>query len=244
MLLDLGDTLMKGGPIDHEGVAKLEAERLRAVLADLGFEDNGRLEEAWPRYVELERGAARRSEKTLRQYRGPDLVRRVLRDLGYQVDTAQLATIARAWWLGFPAYGGKPFSDALTTLRSLKDRGLGIAIVNNGSYGVDFWRRDIEAFGWLPFVDAIVSSGDLIWRKPHPLLFERALSELRVMPEEALMVGDIPDIDVAGAKALGIAAVWKRNHRQAPAPEHADFVIDDLAELLLLDALHPAAVRG
>ena len=43
--------------------------------------------------------------------------------------------------------------------------------------------------------------------KPAPEIFLRALRRLGVPPEEALHVGDVPELDEAGAKAAGIACV-------------------------------------
>ena len=81
--------------------------------------------------------------------------------------------------------------------------------------------------------------------KPAPGLFRKALNDLGVAAEESVMVGDSLRADVAGAKALGMIAVWKRPPN--PIAENAtmpdgrvavpDHVIDDLRELLSLPLL-------
>jgi 4-nitrophenyl phosphatase len=43
--------------------------------------------------------------------------------------------------------------------------------------------------------------------KPGPLLFEKACAALRVAPQDAVMVGDNPETDGAGAAALGIPSI-------------------------------------
>lgn len=43
--------------------------------------------------------------------------------------------------------------------------------------------------------------------KPGPHLFWRACEALGVEPEDALMIGDNPDTDIAGARAVGMEAV-------------------------------------
>ncbi len=43
--------------------------------------------------------------------------------------------------------------------------------------------------------------------KPAPLLFQRALAVLGITPDEAVMVGDNPETDIAGARALGMASI-------------------------------------
>jgi FMN phosphatase YigB (HAD superfamily) len=54
-----------------------------------------------------------------------------------------------------------------------------------------------------------------------------------VGPEQALMVGDRAEIDVAGAQAVGMAAAWI-NRDGGPLPDGVaapEFEIRDLAEL-------------
>jgi 4-nitrophenyl phosphatase len=43
--------------------------------------------------------------------------------------------------------------------------------------------------------------------KPHPTLFLRACEALAVRPEDAVMIGDNPDTDVAGAAPLGLRCI-------------------------------------
>ena len=43
--------------------------------------------------------------------------------------------------------------------------------------------------------------------KPAPLLFERACAVLGIAPREAVMVGDNPETDIAGAQAVGMASI-------------------------------------
>lgn len=43
--------------------------------------------------------------------------------------------------------------------------------------------------------------------KPHPTLFRRACEVLGVAPHEAVMIGDNPDTDVAGAAPLGLGCI-------------------------------------
>lgn len=43
--------------------------------------------------------------------------------------------------------------------------------------------------------------------KPAPLLFARACAVLGITPDEAVMVGDNPETDIAGAQAAGMASI-------------------------------------
>ena len=44
------------------------------------------------------------------------------------------------------------------------------------------------------------------WTKPHASIFQVVLDRLGAQPEEAAMVGDSPEDDIAGAQALGMRA--------------------------------------
>ncbi|MFN3522578.1 MAG: HAD-IIA family hydrolase [Phenylobacterium sp.] len=58
--------------------------------------------------------------------------------------------------------------------------------------------------------------------KPAPGLFESACAVLGTGPGRAVMVGDNPHTDIAGARALGLGAIW--------VGERADLSIEDLVE--------------
>ncbi|MGA5702518.1 HAD family hydrolase [Peterkaempfera bronchialis] len=77
------------------------------------------------------------------------------------------------------------------------------------------------------------------FRKPHPSGFRRALSLLGCEPQDAVMVGDRPDKDMAGATALGIRALRVRQgeYRDRPDPAGVWRTAADPAEALdlLLD---------
>ena len=43
--------------------------------------------------------------------------------------------------------------------------------------------------------------------KPDPEIFRRALTRMGLRPEQALYAGDIPEVDILGARAAGMEAV-------------------------------------
>ena len=91
------------------------------------------------------------------------------------------------------------YEDALPVLALLREQGLKIALVSNTS-------RDLDAFirhHGLD-VDAWISSGVHGKVKPSPTIFKAALELLEVEPQAAVMVGDSPEDDVAGAEAIGM----------------------------------------
>jgi HAD superfamily hydrolase (TIGR01549 family) len=106
--------------------------------------------------------------------------------------------MTRAWE---HAHNFELFEDTLPVLADLRERGLKIGLVSNTG-------RDLAAFvvHHALDVDAAVGSAAHGKTKPHPAIFQAALDQLGVVAEEAAMVGDSPDDDVEGARALGMRA--------------------------------------
>ena len=93
------------------------------------------------------------------------------------------------------------YEDALPVMDELRRLGLKLGLVSNGA-------RDLDAFiaHHHLHVDAAVGSRTHGKVKPDPTIFRAVLERLGVDAREAAMVGDSPDDDVAGARALGIRA--------------------------------------
>lgn len=109
----------------------------------------------------------------------------------------------------------RPCAGAVETLRSLKARGLKIALVSNFDGRL---HRVVAGLGLGPFFDVVIVSSEAGWAKPSPRIYAAALAALEVEPGEALMVGDRPREDVAGATAAGLQALLYDPRGRAPGP--------------------------
>ncbi|WP_336787159.1 HAD family hydrolase [Paenibacillus sp. MMO-177] len=121
------------------------------------------------------------------------------------------------------------FPHLIKMLSTLKSCGTKIALISNG-YG-QFQYDNFKALDIDPYFDEVLISEWEGLRKPEPAIFERALHKLGVKAEDALFVGDHPDSDIRGSRAVGMKAVWKYNASFSPDVE-ADGVIYDLEELI------------
>ena len=93
------------------------------------------------------------------------------------------------------------YDDVLPTLAELRSHGLWLGLVSNTA-------RDLPAFvvhHGLD-VDVAIDSRGHGKTKPDPSIFAAALAALAVAPQDAAMVGDSPEDDIAGARALGLCA--------------------------------------
>jgi HAD superfamily hydrolase (TIGR01549 family) len=149
---------------------------------------------------------------------------RIIRGMGGDSDRAYECAVemTQAWE---HAENFELYEDTLPVLAALRVHRLKIGLVSNTG-------RDLNAFiGHHALdVDAAVSSGAHGKTKPHPAIFQSALEQLGVSPEEAAMVGDSPEDDVEGAKALGMRAFLVDRDDRFPEVE------ERLPDLLALPA--------
>jgi HAD superfamily hydrolase (TIGR01662 family) len=111
------------------------------------------------------------------------------------------------------------YDDAIPTLELLRERGLKIGLVSNGARNLDEFVADHRLD-----VDAAVGSRGHGWTKPHPSIFRAVLGRLEVEPGQAAMVGDSPEDDIDGARALGMRAFLL--DREDVYPEREDRLPD------------------
>jgi HAD superfamily hydrolase (TIGR01662 family) len=165
-------------------------------------------------------------------------VRRALEDAGpaYFMDAEQLAQPPSRTWvdagcrrLGLvldepllreitpPIFASE--RDALTcgegtldAVRDLHARGYVLGCVTNTLADTATIRAMLRDDGFEELMMSVVVSADEGWRKPHPSLFEKALRETGVAPDDAVFVGDSPLHDIGGAKAVGMHAVLTQQY--------------------------------
>lgn len=125
---------------------------------------------------------------------------RIIRGMGGDSDRAYDCAVemTRGWE---HAENFELFGDTLPVLEELRRHGLLIGLVSNTG-------RDLEAFvsHHSLVVDVALSSGSFGKVKPDPSIFRAALHRLGLRPRQAAMVGDSPEDDIAGARAIGMHA--------------------------------------
>jgi putative hydrolase of the HAD superfamily len=164
-----------------------------------------------------------------------EFTERIVRGMGGDGDRAHECAVAveRAW----EEHGNFDlYEDAIPVLDELRRAGLRLGLVSNGA-------RDLEAFvvhHGLD-VDAAVGSRAHGWTKPHETIFRAALERLGVEPEDAAMVGDSPEDDIEGARALGMRAFLV--DRENRYPEVAERLPDLYGLPAALGLARPGAAR-
>jgi putative hydrolase of the HAD superfamily len=131
------------------------------------------------------------------------------------------------------------FPDAAPALRRLRAAGLRLVVVSN--WDVSLAERLAET-GLAPLLDGAVASALAGSAKPDPAIFVRALALAGVPATAAWHVGDVPEVDVAGARAAGVAPVLiARDDAVTPPPGVP--VIRSLRELPGMAQYPPGARR-
>jgi putative hydrolase of the HAD superfamily len=170
------------------------------------------------RFIELDdHGYASRS----------DVYRRLADEFG--LDNWLTVDLERHFW---EAYSRRCdiSSDTWHTLQALRAAGKRLGIVTNGQ--TEWQSRKLDGLGLGSFFDVVIISEKEGIRKPDARIFERARERCGVdRPSETMFVGDHPEVDVAGAHAAGMVAVWKRVPYWTMTTDGA-ITIDRLTEIL------------
>lgn len=123
---------------------------------------------------------------------------------------------------------------AIPMLQRLRETGTKTAIVSNTPWGSPTgpWRRELDRWGLLEFVDDVVFCVDTGWRKPATQPFLEAMSRLEVSPQRTVFVGDDEKWDVEGARRAGIEPVLISNSHVNTSELKVIFSLNELIDTL------------
>jgi putative hydrolase of the HAD superfamily len=194
---------------------------------DLGPEGYRRLGERFALELDPSRYESARRDAIATLKRHPELdhdeevwvlfTQRIIEGMGGVGDTYGCAVaMTRAWER---AEHFELFDDVLPVFDALRAHDLKLALLSNTGRDLDVFvaHHGID-------VDAILTSRVHGKTKPHEAIFRALLTRLHVEPGASAMVGDDPQDDIAGARAVGMRA-WLVD-RDGRFPEHADRLTD------------------
>lgn len=126
----------------------------------------------------------------------------------------------------------KLFPHAVSVLDHCRSRGYQLSVITNGFEDTQ-WKK-LEACQIGHYFAHVVTSEKSHSVKPNAEIFEFALQASNTTSEQALMIGDNLDVDIAGAKNAGIDQVFfnpeKRAHDFVPTFEIA--CLSELQQIL------------
>jgi putative hydrolase of the HAD superfamily len=183
--------------------------------------------------LELERTEIKERIDTIYKERGieyqqvfDDLIFGIFQKIDHRVLAAGIISYRRARDAAL-----KPYPHVTATLMELSRRGIKLALLSDAP-SREAWLR-LCYINFHHIFSNVVTFDDTGERKPSPKPFMKALELLGVNPDEALMVGDWPDRDIKGAKAVGMKTAFARYGDTFGTMEHdADYELKDISELL------------
>lgn len=125
----------------------------------------------------------------------------------------------------------EPLPGAQDLVADLHRRHVRMGIITNGFKQLQQVR--LEKTGFSPYFSPVIISELVGVAKPHPKIFQQALSEMG-NPEkhQVLMVGDTLESDILGGSRVGLDTCWL-NHHNKPISEdiHPTFQVSSLKQL-------------
>jgi HAD superfamily hydrolase (TIGR01549 family) len=236
VLFDIGGTLWSSPAEAPEALAACYGrgrDLLRACLAEVPPIEA---------LIEAVEGAFAEHEELWRLY--PDRIHQpptteyvatALQAIGLAPDAEALAGFTEALLdtSVFTARYEAPEPEMRAALDALRDRGYRLGCVSNAFMPASVLERILAERGLGDF-DVVISSCETGYRKPHPAIYEAALSAMGVAAPETLFVGDRLVADVEAPASLGMTTVLTHQYRQedpSGARRAPDFVIQHLREL-------------
>lgn len=104
------------------------------------------------------------------------------------------------------------YPDAEEVLSMLRKKNIGLGLITDGCSQVQ--HNKIDALCLNDLMDVVLATDDLgkdeegkPYCKPNPKVYEVVLEKLQCKPQEAVYIGDNPQKDFIGAKALGMKTI-------------------------------------
>lgn len=190
---DVGGTLIECWPsVGHvyaEGAARHGHKLLSPAVL------NGRFKNAWGRFKDFAHTRADWSALVDETFRG--LVEPLPSQTFFQALFDRFSQ-PDAWRI---------FEDVVPVLKALRARGLSLGIISNWD---DRLRPLLRRLDLDQYFQAIIVSCEAGARKPSRQIFESACAALGTAPAKILHVGDNLEMDIEGARAAGLQALWLR----------------------------------
>lgn len=131
---------------------------------------------------------------------------------------------------------GRADAGARRTLLELSSRGYRLAIISNTATPPSALDRHLEEEGLLEFFTVRVYSCEVSYMKPHRRIFQIALDRTGSAAAGAMYVGDTAEVDVRGARRLGLVTVLKSPDGRAVSerwrPDHRIRTLADLPQVI------------
>jgi len=128
--------------------------------------------------------------------------------------------IDRIFWDA--ASPGEPSDGIEDFLSFLEDQGIRTGVISNITYDGELVRERITTQIPNHGFEFILATSDYMFRKPNHRIFELALENADLRPEEVWYIGDNYECDVIGARGVGMFPVWYLGATDVSCTEERD----------------------
>ena len=218
------------------------AKAAEAYMRSTGMDDLPA--DFWQNIVEARRFAQEKSEEEAEEHIADDAMSFLIQFFGYPASKMDPAVLQRAVDIFYAPEmtAWRLHPGVLDTLKALHAERYKLAILAN--YNCDrVFQRTIDYLGLRPYMDVVLTSAAVEYRKPDEKFFNLALERWDALPYEIVIVGDSLTHDIQGGIALGALTVqttfvtdaqMAHNNEQIAGQVVADARLDDWSTLVEL----------
>lgn len=207
------------------------ARQAETYMRSTGMQDLP--EEFWEKIVEARLFAEEKSEEEVEEHIADDAMSFLLQFFGYPVSKMDPDVLKRAVDLFYAPEmtAWQPVAQAVETLEVLKAEGYLLALFAN--YNCErVFQRMVDYLGFRPFLDMVIASVSVEYRKPDTTFFNLALEQWDLLPYEVVVVGDSLKHDIQGGLELGALTIQSLQQTSA----QTEYDNAQLAETIKPDA--------
>ncbi len=233
---DLWNTLLDGGTAGHindrvnilqSACNKVGCRRDKKLIESTYYESFKIWESAW-----------RKEQKSIS---AKELINYILKQLDIDFDEQTKDDVIRGFEDAIIEDPPGLLNDARLVLEKLQRRYKIGLICDTGYTPGRALRVVLKKHDILKYFSSLVFSNEVGMTKPNPAVFNIILENFDVVADEAVHVGDLLETDIAGAKAIGMAAIWLNQNKKKIDRKSTrylpDYEISSLGELF--DIIEP-----
>jgi len=127
----------------------------------------------------------------------------------------------------------------------LKEKEYKLGIVSDGT--IDEQIYTLSKMEIIRFFDTIILSEDIGVNKPDPRIFEAAIKDLAIEPENIFIIGDDFKNDIVGGKKCGLKTIWITKTASKEVPDDYAGYIDiliDRVRIYTIDSVLESFLEG
>ena len=133
------------------------------------------------------------------------------------------------------------YPEVVSTLEALSDSGIRMGIISNTTNPEFIKEKELSQTGLSSYFEFAIFSSGAPYRKPHPSIFNAAISRLNIKAKNILFVGDDLKMDVLGAQSVGMPTAWLNRDRSVLVENISPhYQITSLSELLMIEPFETA----